>query len=61
MKDTSGFDRRPTADELNYHKQKQRYRYEHDGDGAAFREMVNKWRKQNGLNSIYEEKKTWSK
>ena len=55
MKDGSGFDRRQTADELSYFKQKQYYCDERDGDGAAFREMINKWREQNGLEPIYKE------
>ena len=55
MKDSSGFDRRHTADELNQLKQKQRYYDERNGDDAAFREMINKWREQNGLEPIYEE------
>jgi hypothetical protein len=56
MKDGSGFDRRQTADELSLGKQKEYYYDERAGDGAAFREMINKWRERNGLKPIYEEK-----
>jgi len=55
MKDGSGFDRRPFAGELSYYKQKLYYYDERAGDGAAFREMINKWRERNGLKPIYEE------
>jgi len=55
MKDSSGFDRRQTADELSYHKQKRHYYDERAGDGAAFRRMINQWRERNGLKPIYEE------